>query len=331
MRRTLLTASVALACAGDGNDVGTSSTSSTSSSADTSTGPAESSGSVAPGGSTSSGEATTSSSDGGGDSTGALDRPPTIALVQYDADAHFGDLQHNTAALTAWAEQAIADGATIVVFPEGSSFGYASPTELWCAPGTSEYQGRSCRDVATVAEPLPGGPTSDHWASFAAAHDVTIVYHVLERDGASFHNAIGIVDGGGFVGSYRKRTLYYVDEAYATPGDEPLVIDTPGGRFGMMICIDGTYDGGYYDEYEALGVDGIIIAMDWDDDPYGPAAAISWFRERADVNDVHIWVADEAAWDGTGHYPPGDVPRERNGLDAVAVGVEGVSIHALGP
>ena len=278
---------------------------------------------------TSGGENSGSSSADTSASTGDAERPPTIGLVQYDADAHFGDWDFNTASLTDWAEAAIAEGATILVFPEGSSWGYASATETWCSPGVSDYAEFSCRDVSTVAEPLPGGPTTDYWAAFAAQHDVIVIFHALEVDGSDFYNAIGVVDPNGFVTRYRKRTLYYIDQAYATPGSESVVIDIPGGRFGLMICIDGTYDDGYYDEYAAQDVDGIIISMDWDDDPNGPAAAIDWFRDRAANNDVRIYAADVSTWDGTALYLPGDVPRVRNGLPEIAIDVDGISVHEL--
>lgn len=263
------------------------------------------------------------------DSTGAPALPPAIGLVQYDGDVHFGDAATNLANLTAWAEQAVEQGAKIVVFPEGSTYGYASATELWCAPGLDAFEGRTCRDVSTVAEPLPGGPTTAYWASFAAEHDVVVVFHVPEIDGGTFYASLGVVDSTGYVTRYRKRSLYYVDAAYATAGDTAVVLDTAWGRFGLMICLDGTYDGAYYDTYVEAGVDGIIISMDWDDDPDGEAAAITWFRERAAVNGLPIYAADVSTWDGTGRYPPGDVPRERNGLPPVAVGVDGISVHAL--
>ncbi len=281
-------------------------------------------------GTTSSGGSTEGeTSVGEGSSTGEPVLPPAIGLVQYDADAHFGDTATNRENLTTWALAAVEQGAKIIVFPEGSTHGYASATQLWCAPGMATFEGRSCRDVSSVAEPLPGGPTTEYWSAFAAEHDVAIVFHVPEIDDGLFYASLGVVGPDGFVTRYRKRSLYYVDTAYATPGDDSVVVDTPWGRFGLMICLDGTYDGAYYDEYLAAGVDGIIIAMDWDDDPNGEAAAITWFRERAFVNDVRIYAADVPTWDGTGLYPPGDVPRERNGLPAIAIGVEGLSVHPL--
>jgi N-carbamoylputrescine amidase len=335
-RSPLLVLACALACADSSDDTGgdsgggdDSESSSTSSDIGVVTDTSESSGPGVVEDSSSSDDSADSGSASSSSTTGVEEQPFTTGLVQYDGDAHFGDWDFNTASLTEWAEAAIAEGATMVVFPEGSSYGYASPTEVWCAPDLDEYAGRSCRSIADVAEPLPGGPTTDYWAAFAAEHDVIVVYHVPEVDGDAYYNAIGVVDPDGFVTGYRKRTLYYVDAAYATPGDSPVVIDTPGGRFGLMICLDGTYDGGFYDEYAAMDVDGIVIPMDWDDDPNGPAAAIDWFRDRAAMNDVRIWAADVSTWDGTAFYPPGDVPRERNGLPEIAIGIDGISVHAL--
>lgn len=331
MRCWTLLASIGLAC-GDATAPAVVETSAAMSSSGVADPTAASDGDPSTSGAPSSSGDTTSgasSSSTGADSTGAPALPPAIGLVQYDGDVHFGDASTNLANLTAWAEQAVEQGAKLIVFPEGSTHGYASPTELWCAPGMLEYQGRACRDVSTVAEPLPGGPTTAYWAAFAAEHDVVVVFHVPEVDGDTFYASLGVVDPTGYVTRYRKRTLYYVDEAYATAGDTAVVLDTAWGRFGLMICLDGTYDGAHYDTYVEAGVDGIIISMDWDDDPDGDAAAITWFRERAATNGLPIYAADVSTWDGTGLYPPGDVPRERNGLPPVAVGVDGLSVHAL--
>jgi predicted amidohydrolase len=153
---------------------------------------------------------------------------------------------------------------------------------------------------------------------------------VPEVDGEVFYNTVGVVGPEGFVTRYRKRALYYIDEAYATPGEAAGVLETPFGAFGLMICMDGTYDGGYYDEYRDLRVDAIILSMDWDQDPLGAGAAASWFVERAENNDVEIYAADVSPWDGTGKYVPGEAARERNGLPDPAIGVDGISYHRLG-
>lgn len=155
-------------------------------------------------GGTSTGEPT---EDASSSSTGPGVQQHAIGLVQYDADAHFGDWDYNTAQLTMWAEAAIDEGATLLVFPEGSSYGYATDDDLWCPPGMDTYGGMTCHDVSTVAEPLPGGQTTDYWADFAAEHGVAVVYHVLEADGPDFYNAVGVVGPDGYITKYRKRRL----------------------------------------------------------------------------------------------------------------------------
>lgn len=264
----------------------------------------------------------------GGDTTetGGDDPLPAIGLIQYDGDIHFGDAETNLANLTDWTLEAVAQGARIVVLPEGSIFGYASDTELWCAPGEVTYMGLACRDVATVAELLPGGPITEYWAEIAATHDIYIVYSVPEVDGDIYYASVGVVGPEGFVTRYRKRALYHIDYAYAEPGDESVVLQTPYGDFGLMICLDGSYNGEYYDLYNEAGVDAIILSMDWDDDPEGPAAASTWFADRATDNGITIYAADVSKWDGTAKYLPNET-RQRNGLPADAVGIDGLSIH----
>ncbi len=254
---------------------------------------------------------------------------PAIALVQYDADSHFGEYDVNLANLTALAIEALGDGAAIIVLPEMSLYGYATDGDAWCAPGVTSYDGRACHDVSAVAEAVPGGPSTTTWAAFAADRGVYVVYSVPEVDGAAYYNTLGVVGPDGYVTKYRKRALYYIDQAYATAGADDVVLATPWGDFGLMVCMDGTYDGGYYDGYAALGVDAIILSMDWDQDPLGATAAATWFVDRADNNDIVIYAADVSTWDGTGKYVPGEPARERNGLPDPAVGVDGISFHPL--
>jgi hypothetical protein len=83
------------------------------------------------------------------------------------------------------------------------------------------------------------------------------------------------------------------------------------------------------DAYAALGVDAIILSMDWDHDPLGSGAAATWFVDCANDNDVVIYAEDVSPWDGTGKYVPGLDARERNGLPDPAIGIDGVFYHAL--
>lgn len=257
------------------------------------------------------------------------DTPWDVGLVQYDGDAHFGDWDTNLANLTGWATEAVNRGADLVLLPEGSAYGYATRDETWCRPGETTAAGRACQDVSSVAEPVPGGPSTEWWTRFAAQHGVFVLYSVPEVDGDTFYNTLGIVGPDGYVGRYRKRALYYIDLAWASPGEEDFVLETPHARFGLLICMDGTYDGRYYDGYADLGADAILLSMDWDQDPTGRGAAATWFVDRAHNNDVDIYASDVSTWDGTGWYSPTREVRERYGLPDPAVGIDGVSVHPV--
>jgi len=253
--------------------------------------------------------------------------PGTIALVQYDGDAHFGDYEHNRRELTRLAEQAVARGAKIIVTPEGALYGYADKDELWCRPGMTEFEGRKCRDVSLVAETIPDGRSTRYWAEFSQRHGVFVLFNVPENDAGTFYNTMGVTGPSGFVASYRKRMLYKTDKAYAAAGTEPTVLKTDYGCFGLLICLDAHPESPYFEEYKRLEADALIIAMDWDDDPAGAYAAKLKFREWAAQHSIDIYASDAAPWDGAGKYLADGRERQRDGLPPDAVGGEGVSIH----
>ncbi len=256
-------------------------------------------------------------------------RPGTMALIQYNGDEHFGDPALNLRALTRHAEEAVRNGANIIVMPEGSTFGYAAPTTIWCLPGTAEYRGRTCMDVSAVAEEMPNGQTTAYWTEFSVKHGVYVLYSGIEKDAGKYYNSVGVVGPLGFEGKYRKRALYWVDSAYATSGQENFVLKTEFGNFGLLICMDASYDDPYYAPYKALDVNAIILAMDWDQNPNGNTAAKIWFRNRARNNGLDIYASDVSTWDGTAFYPASGAERQRTGMEEPAVGKEGVAYQPI--
>ncbi len=253
--------------------------------------------------------------------------PGTIALIQYDGDAHFGDYEHNLQRLTALAEEAVAKGAKIIVTPEGALYGYASKDELWCRPGMTKYGGRKCRDVSNVAESIERGRTAEYWTKFSRKHGVYVLFNIPENDGTAFYNTTGVAGPKGLTASYRKRMLYKTDQAYATAGSEPTVLQTEYGSFGLLTCLDAYPKSPYFEEYKALGAEALIISMNWDDDPSGDYAAKLKFREWALLHRIDIYASDSAPWDGSAKYLSTGEERQRGGLPRDAVDVEGVSLH----
>lgn len=264
-----------------------------------------------------------------------------IAVVQYNPDANFGDPKVNTRKLTSFANEAIRDGADIVVFPEGSTFGYATDRELWCKPGMKRFkvgdgEYRHCRDVSKVSESLADGPTVQYWRNFARQHHKFIVFSIIERTGSVFYNTLVAASPEGELVPYRKRTLDIVDKAYATPGRESAILETPFGRFGFLICVDSLdtdesteedLNWGYYREYKRRRVNAMIIALNWgEDDPNSPWSAKAILENRSKKNSLDIFAAD--AKDGTGAYSSRGGKRQRTGLSD-QVGTQGISYHLI--
>jgi predicted amidohydrolase len=261
-------------------------------------------------------------------SCGAPLHAAVVALVQYDADRHYGDYRTNMDNLMALATEAVAAGATTIVLPEGSAYGYSGEGRLWCRPGMATYQGQRCDDVGEVAESVPGGATGLVWGDFARRHGVQVFYAVMERDGASYFNTVAVVDAQGYIGRYRKRSLYWVDEAYAEPGEDPLIVTVGGRQVGVLICMDANYDA-LYRGYRAAGASDVIVPMDWDQSPDGERAGRIFLRSQARRNRMNLFVSDQATWDSTGYYPSGGSERARAPLPAVAPGVDGLVLQAL--
>ncbi len=257
----------------------------------------------------------------------ATARAAVVAMVQYDADRHYGDYRTNMENLMALASQAVAAGATVVVLPEGSAQGYASAGRLWCRPGMDSFRSQTCDDVSTVAEPVPGGATGLAWEEFARLHGVEVFYAVMERDGESYFNTLAVVGAEGYVGRYRKRSLYWVDEAYAESGRDPLIVEIDGRKVGILICMDANYDS-YFQEYRRQGALDVIASMDWDQSPQGQRAGRLFFRGQARRNQMNLFVSDQATWDSTGYYAADGSERARAPLPAVAPGTDGFVLQS---
>ena len=98
-----------------------------------------------------------------------------------------------------------------------------------------------------LAESVPG-PTTEAFATLAAAHDVTLVLSLFERRAAGlYHNTAVVIDGRrGCIGKYRKMHIpddpRYYEKYYFTPGDLGFQsFRTAAGHVGVLVCWDQWY------------------------------------------------------------------------------------------
>ncbi len=140
----------------------------------------------------------------------------------------------NLAAADKLIQQAVGDGAKLVVLPENFAF-----------------MGRQERAALTVAEPDGAGPIQDFLADCAAREGITLVggsVPIQARESDRVRSALLVCGPDGErIARYDKRHLFdvtlpggegYRESATFAPGNEVLVADTPAGRLGLSICYD---------------------------------------------------------------------------------------------
>ena len=135
-----------------------------------------------------------------------------------------GDLAGNCAMSIAAIQDAVAEGADVVVLPELVTTGYpfVSPDEV--------------RSIALPA----GHRLFDAWsASLGEAGAVVIGgFAELGTDGLVYNSA-AVVDASGIRAIYRKLHLWDLEKTFFAPGSAlPPVVETTHGRLGVMICYD---------------------------------------------------------------------------------------------
>lgn len=137
----------------------------------------------------------------------------------------FGDREANIAAISRLV--GVAKDADLLVFPELAVSGY-------------DFRDRD--ELASLAEPFNGGLTALTAESLAVEYNMTIVVGYPESAEGLFFNSCLLATPGGDTANYRKIHLFSRENNLFTPGDAPpLVMDTPAGKIGLMICFDWVY------------------------------------------------------------------------------------------
>ncbi len=126
-----------------------------------------------------------------------------------------------------------ATGAELIVLPESVTTGFT--------PGIDTGQ------LWDLVSELPG-PVLQPFADLAAELGVHLVLGTYERGperGIVYNSAVVLGGDGRLLGVYRKTHPFGTERAdrggWVTPGEDVLVVDTPVGRIGVIICFDGDY------------------------------------------------------------------------------------------
>ncbi|MFO1158667.1 MAG: carbon-nitrogen hydrolase family protein [Reyranellaceae bacterium] len=111
--------------------------------------------------------------------------------------------------------------------------------ELMVLPALSALPSGLTPDKIEEAAEIQGGAFEQTLASAARAGKGYLVGSYPERDGARlFHTVVMAGPTGSILGRYRTIHLGADEAQWATPGDAPVVIDTPLGRVGLASATE---------------------------------------------------------------------------------------------
>ena len=145
-----------------------------------------------------------------------------IGAAQFEArDA---DKEYNLGRITELTAQAAARGAELVSFHECS------------IPGYTFLENLSRGEIEALAEPVPGGPSTQRLVEIARAHGVAVAAGLVERDAGKLYNCYVVVSPDGFVAKHRK--IHTFISTLLTCGDRYTVFDLLGCKFGILTCYD---------------------------------------------------------------------------------------------
>ena len=177
-----------------------------------------------------------------------------VAVAQMNSIA--GNVEANLARVEALMRSAASLDAQLVLVPETFSTGY-------------DIAGA----IADVCEEIPGRVT-DFIAKLARELKLYFYGSFIEKNGDKYHNtAVLISPEGEILACYRKVHLFSAENELFTPGQEPVIVETPIGTFGLTICMDLLFPE-YIRGLVLNGADYILNTTDWL--RYGPLDEWQW-------------------------------------------------------
>ena len=217
-----------------------------------------------------------------------MDRATVIAAVA----APFGrDVDAGLQTIERCANEAAAQGAELVVFPE-------------CALGG--YLREPLPDEAGPTAPLlppalaPDGPEIERLVAIAAAAGVVLIAGYSEAGAGVRYSSAVCVAADGILGHHRKVHLPPAERFAYEPGDRFAAFDTPLGRIGLLVC----YDKCFPEAARALALDGAHIIASiaaWPVCRRQPARRVAQDRQTLHFNalDLARAIENQVVWVST--------------------------------
>lgn len=152
-----------------------------------------------------------------------------LVLAAFRAAPRPWDKQGNLRRLEDLTRKAVALGARLVVTPEGFLEGY-----LWNDEDPQQFSPEQYLEVGETVD----GPIIGQLRALTLELGIYLAIGFAERRGDQMYNSMIILDPDGADALVYAKTHTAGDEPFNTKGSEFPVVDTPFGRWGVLICMD---------------------------------------------------------------------------------------------
>jgi len=147
----------------------------------------------------------------------------TLRVAAVSMNSEFGKSDQMWATLSRFCEQAVAQRAEFVLFPELIVHGH-------CTPNTWE-----------LAEPVPDGPATRRIVELAARFGLVLSVGLSEKEYDIVYNTQVLAGPAGYIGKQRKIHLSRDENLFYKGGRELNVFDIGKARVGTVICYDNQF------------------------------------------------------------------------------------------
>ncbi len=134
-----------------------------------------------------------------------------LAIAAAQFEARDADKDYNLSRIDGLTAQAVGRGAEVVSFHE------------CCIPGYTFLMTLSKPRIQQLAEPVPGGPSTDRLIQISKAHGVPVLAGLVEADGDALYNTYVAVTPDGFLAKHRK--LHAFISKFISSGDSFTVFE----------------------------------------------------------------------------------------------------------
>lgn len=202
--------------------------------------------------------------------------------------ARLGDVDENIGILRARTAEAVAQGASLVVFPECMNTGYLFDSRAHCLELAERLDGRYAQAMSQLAR----------------QHGVFIASGFTERAGECAFNSGLLFDAcGELILRYQKQFLATHDQNwFEVGGVGSPVVETELGKIGLLICFDGRIP----EIARCLALQGAQVVCDMANF-FTMDQADLWVPARAYENGVWILAATKAGVERSIYYPGGSL------------------------